>query len=67
MDELGNYNASKTTDPDNPIFGFHDLYGYQETGTRSVDDFGIVGASIDTARIAGDIDTVYGRIGNSGV
>lgn len=65
LDELGSYNATNATDPDNPIFGYHDLYGYQETGTRSVDDLGIVGASIDAARIAGDIDTVYGRIGNS--
>ena len=65
LDELGSYNVTKATDPNNPIFGYHDLYGYQETGTRSVDDLGIVGASIDTARIAGDIDTVYGRIGNS--
>ena len=65
LDELGSYNASNATDPDNPIYGYHDLYGYQETGTRSVDDLGIVGASIDAARIANDIDTVYGRIGNS--
>ena len=65
LDELGSYNVTKADDPDNPIFGYHDLYGYQETGTRSVDDLGIVGASIDTARIANDIDTVYGRIGNS--
>ena len=65
LDELGSYNATTATDPNNPIFGYHDLYGYQEVGTRSVDDLGIVGASIDAARIAGDIDTVYGRIGNS--
>ena len=65
LDELGSYNATNATDPNNPIFGYHDLYGYQEVGTRSVDDLGIVGASVDAARIAGDIDTVYGRIGNS--
>ncbi len=65
LDELGSYNATTATDPNNPIFGYHDLYGYQEVGTRSVDDLGIVGASIDAARIAGDVDTVYGRIGNS--
>lgn len=65
LDELGSYNVTKADDPNNPIFGYHDLYGYQEVGTRSVDDLGIVGASIDAARIAGDIDTVYGRIGNS--
>jgi len=65
LDELGSYNVTKADDPNNPIFGYHDLYGYQEVGSRSVDDLGIVGASVDAARIAGDIDTVYGRIGNS--
>ena len=65
LDELGSYNATKADDPNNPIFGYHDLYGYQEVGSRSVDDLGIVGASVDAARIAGDIETVYGRIGNS--
>jgi len=65
LDEIGAYNVSNATDLDTPLFGYHDLYGYQEQGIRSVDDLGIVGASIDAARIAGDIDTVYGRIGNS--
>jgi hypothetical protein len=65
LDEVGTYNFTKTTDLDTPIFGYHDLYGYQEQGIRSVDDLGIVGASIDAARIANNVDTVYGRIGNS--
>lgn len=65
LDEIGSYNFTKEVDPDMPIFGYHDLYGYQEQGIRSVDDLGIVGASIDTARIANNVDTVYGRIGNS--
>ena len=80
LDEVGNYNVSRKTtftedittgqvygelDESDSIFGYHDLYGYQEQGVRSVDDMGIVGASIDAARIAGDFDTVYGRIGNS--
>jgi len=64
LDELGYYNASKTTDPNIPIKGVHDLYEFRETGVRTVDDFGIVGASIDAARIQGNKGTVYGRLGN---
>jgi len=65
LDEVGGYNLSRSVDTDEPIFGYHDLYGYQEQGIRSVDNLGIVGASVDAARIANDVDTVYGRIGNS--
>ena len=64
LDELGYYNMSKNADTNIPMKGVHDLYDFRETGMRSVDDFGIVGASIDAARIAGNKDTVYGRLGN---
>ena len=64
LDELGYYNQSKATDPNIPLKGVHDLYDWRETGIRTVDDFGIVGASIDAARIQGNKGTVYGRLGN---
>ena len=64
LDELGYYNSSKTDDPNIPLKGVHDLYEFRETGLRTVDDFGIVGASIDAARIQGNKGTVYGRLGN---
>ncbi len=64
LDELGYYNASKTTDPNIPLKGVHDMYEFRETGLRTVDDFGIVGASIDAARIQGNKGTVHGRLGN---
>jgi hypothetical protein len=64
LDELGYYNLSKTTDPNIPLKGVHDLYDWRETGMRTVDDFGIVGASIDAARIQSNKDTVYGRLSN---
>ena len=64
LDELGYYNMSKNSDANVPMKGVHDLYDFRETGMRSVDDFGIVGASIDAARIAGNKGTVYGRLGN---
>ena len=64
LDELGSYNLDKQVDPNEPVYGYHDLFGFQEMGVRSVDDFGIVGASVDYARIAGDVDTVDGRVGS---
>ena len=64
LDELGYYNASKTDDPNVAIKGVHDLYDFRETGLRTVDDFGIVGASVDAALIQGNKGTVHGRLGN---
>ncbi len=64
LDELGYYNQSKATDPNIPLKGIHDLYEFREVGLRTVDDFGIVGASVDAARIQTNKGTVYGRLGN---
>lgn len=63
--ESGLTTIQRNVDTSEPIFGYHDLYGYQEMGVRSVDDLGIVGASIDAARIASNSDTIYGRLGNA--
>ena len=54
----------QTIDESQPIFGYHDLYGYQEQGIRSVDDLGIVGASVDAVRVMNNIDSLYGRVGS---
>ena len=64
LDELGYYNVSNPHDANTPLKGVHDLYDWQETGARTVDDFGIVGASIDAARIQANKGTVNGRLGN---
>ena len=64
LDELGEYNFSKNTNLDEPMLGVHDLYGYEESGIRSVDDLGIVGAAVDVARIVNNADSVYGRVGS---
>ena len=64
LDELGYYNFDKSVDLNERTFGYHDAYGYQESGIRSVDDLGIVGASIDAARIDKNLGTVYGRVGS---
>jgi len=64
LDEVGGYNLEKSVDIDEPVFGYHDMYDYTEQGIRSVDDLGIVGASIDAVRIDKNIDSVYGRVGS---
>lgn len=64
LDELGRYNLSITDDANVPLKGVNDLYDFNEIGMRTVDNYGIVGASIDQARIAGNLDTVYGRLRN---
>ena len=65
LDELGKYKANKIEDPwDQPELGVHDMFGYEESGIRSVDDMGIVGAKIDNARIKGNKGTVHGRLGS---
>jgi hypothetical protein len=62
LDELGQYNLSKSANLDEPMLGVHDLYGYRESGIRQVDDLGVVAASVDAARIQGNIDTINGRL-----
>ena len=64
LDELGEYNFSKNANLDQPMLGVHDLYGYEESGIRSVDDLGIVGAAVDVARIVNNAGSVYGRVGS---
>lgn len=64
LDEVGMYNYSLNPDLTQPLKGVHDMYDYTELGVRTVDDFGVVGASIDSARIARNLDTSYGRLGN---
>ena len=64
LDEVGYYNLSENPMMDVPLRGVHDIFDYTEIGVRTVDDFGVVGAAIDQARIAKNLDTVYGRIGN---
>jgi hypothetical protein len=64
LDDIGSYNLTKNVDLDTPIFGVHDLYDEYESGIRTLDDGGILGASVDVVRINKNIDTVYGRVGS---
>lgn len=64
LNEFGKYNLSVTDDANVSMKGVHDLYDFNEIGMRTVDDFGVVGAAIDQARIAKNFDTAYGRLRN---
>ena len=63
-DELGTYRMGKNPDLDKPMFGIHDVFDSEESGIRSVDDMGVIGASVDAARIATNNGTSYGRLGS---
>jgi len=65
LDEIGVSNIANGADPEQPIRGVDDLFEHTESGSRTVDNLGIVGASIDNVRIAKNYDTVYGRLGNA--
>jgi len=56
LDEIGMYNLSQNPNLDKPLKGVHDMFDYTETAVRTVDDFGVVGASIDAARIARNLN-----------
>lgn len=64
IDELGQYRFAKNPDLDQPIFGIHPLFDADEEGIRSVDNLGVIGASVDQARISQNIGTSYGRLGS---
>ena len=40
------------------------MYDYTESGVRSTDELGIVGAAKDAAQISLNIDSTYGRVGS---
>jgi hypothetical protein len=65
LDELGDFNFSQSAgNSDVALRGVHDLYDWNEVSMRSLDDFGVVGASVDAARISKNAGTVNGRLGN---
>ena len=64
LDELGQYNFDKAVNFDEPILGYHDVYGHLEQGTRTADPYGIVGVSVDSLRLVKDNSVVDGRVGS---
>ena len=72
LDEIGAYMLSKRTNLDetlsgeNPqsILGVHDAFDPAESGVRTVDNMGVIGASVDAVRTQKNIDSHYGRLGS---
>ena len=64
LDEMGAETFARKQNLDEPILGVHDMFGYNEQGVRAVDPLGIVGASVDNARILQNVDSVKGRLGS---
>jgi hypothetical protein len=64
LNEIGAYNLSKATDLDQPMLGVHDAFTEAESGVRTVDPGGVIGAAVDAVRIADNVDTTYGRLGS---
>lgn len=64
LDDIGDYQLAKNPDLDQPLLGVHDVFDVEESGVRSADDMGVVGAAVDAARISKNAGTVYGRLGS---
>ena len=64
LDEIGAYMLSKSTDLDQPMLGVHDAFDAAESGVRTVDNMGVIGASVDAVRTQNNIDSHYGRLGS---
>ena len=64
LDDIGRYNLSKSTDPNKPIKGVHDIYDDYELGYRSADQGGLFTAQYDSYRWHNNIDSVHGRTGS---
>ena len=47
-----------------PMLGVHDSYDMAESGVRTMDNMGVVGASVDAVRTQKNIDSHYGRLGS---
>ena len=66
LDEIGAFLLSKQRDLAEPvpILGVHDAFTEAESGVRTADPGGVLGAAVDAVRIAENIDTSYGRVGS---
>ena len=64
LKELGEYISAKGDNLDEPALGLHDVFDVFETGVRTADSDGIIGATVDAARIQGNIKTANGRLGS---
>ena len=64
LDNLGAYLKRTNPNNKNPILGVDDVFDPTESAVRTKDADGILGAAVDAARIAKNVDTTYGRLGS---
>tara|TARA_B100001559_G_scaffold317552_1_gene322975 strand:+ start:8041 stop:12105 length:4065 start_codon:yes stop_codon:yes gene_type:complete len=64
LDLLGEYNLKKAKEEGitEPLLGYHDSFTATESGLRTVDDGGIVSASVDLLKTTKNIDSYNGRV-----
>ena len=63
LDDLNEYFLNQGVS-ENKIPGLNDMWDDKETLIRTKDQDGIIGAAVDQAQIANNVDSSYGRIGN---
>jgi len=63
LDNLADYFMQKGEPITKPELGLNDAFDVTEQGIRTKDSDGILGAAVDAARIKGNIDSTYGRLG----
>ena len=64
LDNLGTYLKATNPDSKEPLLGVHDVFDVKESGLINKSPDGVIGASIDAARIADNVKTSYGRLGS---
>jgi hypothetical protein len=64
LDELGDYRSLKPENLEQPTLGLHDMFDEIESGIRTLDEGGVVGAMGDAARIQNNVYSNYGRLRN---
>lgn len=67
LDELGAINAYRKNvedDLDTPVFGAEDVFNIDESGVRSVDPGGVLGAAVDQVATVKNLEGPYSRLGS---
>jgi len=67
LDELGAVNAyikNMDDDLDTPVFGGEDVFNLDESGIRSADNAGVLGAAVDQVAANKNLEGPYSRLGS---
>ena len=64
LDELGELTLATKGDLNEPVLGVHSVFDDVETAIKTADPDGVVGATVDAARIQGNVHSANGRLGS---